>query len=107
MVIQSLWITYVDSVKDKIERKVCAVAMIKLLRDSMDLAEIRPQILPHLSNLIVGIPTSITINEEIVPDSETEKDYSSGYTLLSHIMKPSTDPCKDINPSTLLQTVTN
>jgi len=110
MVIQSLWLPFVESVKDKIERKVCAVAMIKILLESrsMELAEIRTQILPKLSNLITGIPTTISINEEVgVPDGENEKDYTSGYTLLSHIMKLPTDPCKEINPAALLHTVTN
>lgn len=105
MVIQSLWLTYVDSVKDKIDRKVCAVAMTKLIAESGDLNELRAILVQKIQNLIVGLPTTITTNEEFVPDGEEEKDYTSGYTLLSHVMRITIDPCKEINPAALLQTV--
>jgi len=110
MVLQNLWLPYVDSVKHKIERKICAIAMIKLLTEwsearTSEIQDLRSQLVKQVSNLVVGIPTAVTEKHETEEITYDEQDYTSGYTLLSHTAKVEIDPCKDVDVHFLLRSL--
>jgi len=109
MVFQNLWIPYIEQVKGKIDRKICSIAMAKVLTEwpdsrSEEFTEIRLQLTKQMLNLIEGLDSvSVPIEEETLTDEESGKDYTSGFTNLSHVSKAEIDPFPNVDPKTFVK----
>jgi len=107
MVFQNLWIPNIEQVKGRIDRKICTIAMAKVLNEwpdsrSDEFTEIRIQLGKQMQNLMEGLDSvpAPAIEEDLITDEESGKDYTSGFTNLSHVSKADIDPFPNVDPKT-------
>jgi len=106
MVFQNLWIPNIEQVKGRIDRKICTIAMAKVLTEwpdsrSDEFTEIRIQLGKQMQNLMEAfdsVPAAPVIEEDLITVEESGKDYTSGFTNLSHVSKAEIDPFPNIDP---------
>jgi exportin-2 (importin alpha re-exporter) len=108
MVFQNLWIPNIEQVKGRIDRKICTIAMAKVLNEWPDsrtdeFTEIRIQLGKQMQNLMEGLDSvpAPAIEEDLITDDESGKDYTSGFTNLTHVSKAEIDPFPNVDPKSI------
>jgi len=109
MVLQSLWIPHVESVKGKSERKACSIAMVRLLCEWPEMlvspyVELWSKLLQQTVHLIEGHETETRGTQEDLFNEEEERGshYTSGFTTLCHAPPVEVDSFNLMNPKTFL-----
>jgi len=108
-VLDSLWLPNIQKVNGRIERKMAAIAMIKLLTDCPAVLN-APYFPGHWVKLVIAIVAILEgpEDESVSPDleGETEVDemqgYTNAYSQLMQAAKTDQDPFKDIEPKSFL-----
>lgn len=111
MVLNSLYIDNVAKVNGKIERKICSVAMVKLLTEAPEM--INPTYAPFWTRIFTALLTVIELPEddsvrhgEFADDDGDEVEHfsSASFSPLSFAAKTDVDPFPGVNPKVLLAT---
>eukprot|EP00026_Physarum_polycephalum_P001434 Phypoly_transcript_01435.p1 GENE.Phypoly_transcript_01435~~Phypoly_transcript_01435.p1 ORF type:complete len:984 (+),score=185.73 Phypoly_transcript_01435:58-3009(+) len=109
MVLNSLYIPNIGKVNGKIERKICCVAMVKLLTESPELLSTYAQFWSKVAAALLGVielpeDDSVQHGEFAEEDDEMEHFSSAAFSPLSFAAKSDVDPFPGVNPKLYLAT---
>jgi exportin-2 (importin alpha re-exporter) len=110
MILDSLYIPNVGKVNGKIERKICCVAMIKLLTESPELLSTYAAFWPKIMAALLGVielPEDDTVQHGEFAEEDDEIDHafsSAAFSPLSFAAKSDVDPFPGVNPKAYLAT---
>jgi exportin-2 (importin alpha re-exporter) len=97
-VLESLWIPTVQKISGKVERKLAAVAMIKLIGESKDMQE---RYLNYWGKLMATLIAFIQQGEEEQPPTDNEEEIEiedfESFNQLTYASKKDDDPFRDVN----------